>query len=65
MEWQPIETAPHDGTPVLVAWRVRSGWEVHSAYSVGDGWCDAYHRARIGAVEMPEFWMPLPAAPSN
>lgn len=65
MEWQPIETAPKDKTPILVTaknevpcvvrWSVIYGeWEmVHI-----NGW-DPDSRLPLE----PTYWMPLPAPP--
>ena len=64
MEWQPIETAPKDGTPVLgyrdgdmatVEWRATWGeWvlAVPGAYAEDDDW-------------KPSHWMPLPNPPER
>ena len=73
MEWQPIETAPKDGTEILVwagscvvvSWRrlngigyPREAWRlVHGAYSSGD------EGDWSNEVEHPTHWMPLPAPP--
>jgi hypothetical protein len=53
--WQPIETAPKDGTRVLVVWP-------NSA--VGESFWnqrDNYWGMSLGIV--PRFWQPLPAPP--
>jgi hypothetical protein len=64
-EWQPIETAPRDGTPILgidadqitgevrmSVMRVQSGWASFTSIP-GD-----YHRE-------PSHWMPLPDPPAE
>jgi len=67
MEWQPIETAPKDGTPILCMMSggyVVATWCRHRAYKHCWAWmampwpkCDF-----LLAVE-PTHWMPLPTAP--
>lgn len=69
-EWQPIETAPKDGTEVLV-WAL---WIDPDTDSFGSG--STFHKARIdkwvrGAWwrtkqsphMQPTHWMPLPEPP--
>lgn len=62
-EWQPIETAPHDGRQVLATWA--DSWpnspHMEAVYQHGGVWYyaydgDAHHRP-------PTHWMPLPAPP--
>jgi hypothetical protein len=71
--WQPIETAPKDGTPVLVA-RVGGNWsdewpEIASWMKDGYGpgyWTNGAHDG-YGDAEPPlepTHWMPLPAMPN-
>jgi len=60
--WQPIETAPKDGTQIL-AWigRVGMGHQVLSFY---DGrWREPANG--LGLKFDPAAWMPLPAAPGD
>ena len=67
MSWQPIETAPTDGTVVLI-YAPRSDlekWTVdlppvicNAAYHPDAGWC-------ICAVREPTHWMPLPEPPAT
>ena len=66
-EWQPIETAPRDGTWVLVCgngWAVTTAWyamneRVGKAYWKADTeWDDDYLADRL-----PTHWMPLPEPP--
>lgn len=61
-EWQPIETAPKDGTRVLV---VEEG-EYHVAWFVdapGAGWVHAADDYNI--VMEPTHWQPLPPYPTS
>jgi hypothetical protein len=58
MEWQSIETAPRDGTDVLL-------W-LHDAGAC----CGYYHYDRWwadngDAIVDPTHWMPLPRPPSD
>jgi len=77
MTWQPIETAPKDGTPALV-YASREGWRGSAIV------CAFYHANQwriYGVVNGPPFtgkikstqcldevipshWMPLPAPPA-
>lgn len=59
MEWQPIETAPRDGTRILV---VSGGW--HDVAYVG--WNDDDGEPVWFNGDVPvqaSHWMPLPAPP--
>lgn len=65
--WQPIDTAPKDGTAILAFWKPVSGAPESHCYGITefvDGrWCnpeddDDYYIA-------PTHWMPLPAAPQT
>jgi hypothetical protein len=70
MEWQPIETAPKDGTKVLVS----NGFEMqvaefsdsnifgHKEWVYGEIQ-NSYNRKSY--VAEPTHWMPLPAAPND
>ena len=66
-EWQPIETAPKDGTPVLLwpfapqdFWAGYAPQEVCLGFNALDeGWFNPEQRC---AFE-PTHWMPLPAPP--
>jgi hypothetical protein len=66
MTWQPIETAPNDGTPILVAnslsqWVARGpseAWTVNG--KPAEFWrCDLCDKTSSAATH----WMPLPALP--
>lgn len=72
-QWQPIETAPKDGTRIMlweqysdvpfVGWWLDRGWTVsHEHVDAEGGWegaivVDAIHQ------EMITHWMPLPIPP--
>ncbi len=74
--WQPIETAPKDRTPVIVAVpdKDRTGWIIGEAYfdtDTTDWWWagtsnDEYHDGPISDVNwhMPTHWQPLPEPPN-
>ena len=57
-EWQPIETAPKDGTIVLV-WSENSG-------RVIDHYAEDYRSwYRFTKYLQPTHWMPLPKPPKS
>lgn len=61
-EWMPIESAPKDGTKVLVA---EAGyWLAVAAYiPAHSGWIET--EASGLKLNQPTHWMPLPAIPSQ
>ena len=66
MQWQPIETAPKDGTRILLCSNGGAVWMGHwvcrsGAYLI-NGWT-RYNQVDIGWE--PSNWMPLPAPPSE
>ena len=66
-DWQPIETAPTDGTSVLIwdSWRKGMGvaeWAAQKWRWSGPAECDEH--SGNGPIE-PTHWMPLPAIPSS
>ena len=62
MSWQPIETAPKDGTEVLVQMApkvIRLGWYFKPS-SRTEGWCN-----KNGKRIIPTHWLPLPSPPAD
>lgn len=60
--WQPIETAPKDGTQILVAY---AGWawvEIASYDEDLRAWMITNDDA---ADDLPTYWQPLPSPPSK
>ena len=67
MDWQPIETAPRDGTPILVSdgsivevasWSCSTtSWNATSGVLLGEGLANILCE--------PTCWMPLPKPPSR
>jgi hypothetical protein len=56
-----IESAPRDGTPILV-WAGSGAWEL-AMWDQG-AWCGAHHSSMHGnELHAPTHWMPQPAAP--
>ena len=72
MEWKLIETAPLDGTWVLLTGgRIEYGWcekdkpTIVVAQRSGECWQFAwYDGGYYGEYELPTHWMPLPEAPN-
>lgn len=63
-DWQPIETAPRDGTSVLLAWRgsVDHGWYVNLDSENAESYW-VYSCEGFRAIEEPTHWMPWPEPP--
>lgn len=59
--WQPIETAPKDGTPVLAYRNSRYGLDISSMCYVDDDWY--WHYDGEMPSEPPTHWMPRPTPP--
>ncbi len=73
--WQPIETAPKDGTDVIVMYKHIETQVVHNAFYIDDedacdvGWW-SYDKGEVSRVLLdgwmqPTHWMPLPDAPTE
>lgn len=62
MSWQPIDTAPKDGTPIL-CYRPEVGFSPETGIDVL--WWDmgAWMYNAEPVISQPTHWMPLPAAP--
>jgi len=64
-EWQPIDTAPTDGTIVLVGGYAKKGFFVADSKFVDGEWLLFDPRDDEYTVEFdqPPYWMPLPEPP--
>lgn len=65
---QPIETAPKDGTPVLLLWfdAETGAAPMHRVgfwHSREQAWCDT-HRVLHNQHSHPTHWMPIPSPPT-
>jgi hypothetical protein len=60
MEWQPIETAPKDGTDILVFCKIRRVLRGFWDEARGGQWSEWPGRQ---AIEFPTHWQPLPEPP--
>ena len=60
--WQPIATAPKDGTEVLLISAFQHAHSIYLVSSWEDGaWCMPDHLWRM----QPTHWMPLPSPPED
>lgn len=59
--WQPIETAPRDGTIIMGGWNF-GGWSYCIMRWNGCGWTKRFDAT---PCYDPTHWMPLPAAPAG
>lgn len=63
-QWQPIETAPKDGTRILLGWKGASVMPQAIARWLTDGWSiDSPLAGRF--VRPPTHWQPLPLPPKE
>ena len=73
MKWLPIETAPRDGTEVIVGFEQATVWIVRSARYVKredwidedeeDGWwsySSSITQDKLDGIETPTHWLPMP-----
>ena len=73
LEWQPIETAPKDGTTILVANGNEGGYDTEPFQIGSASWDKSYSgfhwlsNACCDGVSyyVPTHWMPLPEAPEQ
>ena len=64
-EWQPIDTAPKDGTTILICGHGSNGYFVADAKWDGVAFC-LFHPdddAHTSHCYHPSHWMPLPEPP--
>lgn len=62
--WRPIETAPKDGTNILLCGGAnvsQGGWLTGAMQGAEDESCAGWWA--VGCIENPTHWMPMPAAP--
>jgi hypothetical protein len=62
--WQPMSTAPKDGTDILLAFDPTYGYMVQAKWwekKKGHTWCCSYTNRRI--VAEPTYWHALPDQP--
>lgn len=64
-EWLPIETAPKDGTQVLLYHRrygtIRGAWR-NTGDEYGECWAGTYMMPGLTEIQ-PTHWQPLPQPP--
>lgn len=66
-QWQPIETAPKDGTKILGAWpqlRKHKWWTIQPIFFYCGNWIHGWDEDEDLALH-PTHWMPLPEPPKK
>ena len=65
--WQPIETAPRDGTEVLLWDRDIAGCDIGAWDVESQRWLNDCHDTNPvqQIIQLPSHWMALPAFPAN
>jgi hypothetical protein len=64
MKWQPIETAPKDGTRVILCAVDGNYPRVAEGYYQRDGWHWSTDENWRDSEMAPTHWMPLPVPPT-
>lgn len=65
-QWQPIETAPRDGTAILAIWITPKMMVGDNSYDVAMFYRGSWTSAEDNPDDIfgePSFWMPLPPPP--
>jgi hypothetical protein len=63
-EWQPIETAPRDGTLILVAWQnPNKTWDMNCMFWFEEDGKGEWFDYTADYICTPTHWMPLPKPP--
>jgi hypothetical protein len=80
MNWQPIETAPKDGTDIIVGFDFATVWIVHVAWWRAEGiengcespddigwWSYVRHitQEKLDGYHTPTHWISLPPPPTS
>ena len=68
MDWQPAETAPKDGTPILLYCPIEdvvvsSLWIAKLGAERGGAWYGTDPMHRLNWVQSPSHWMLMPPRP--
>jgi len=64
-EWQPIETAPKDGTGILVCDAAIAGGSMNVVSYTNEDWPQVWETQEFSVYHVDAFthWMPLPEPP--
>jgi hypothetical protein len=70
MDWQPIETAPRDGSSIIVGYDYAGRWIIHVAFWDDEcGWfsyiTNSITDVLLDGPRAPTHWIPLPTTPTE